>query len=141
MKSRWGSWPAFPAALLLLSASVLVAQEPSPAIPMRPPDARANSVIKDMHIPTTPGAPFSAKSVATLMETRHGSPMVFGLFSMVARRDRQERRTSGAKALNRDGSVARLKPCPSYQFFPQRIKVPGPPAYRDYNPMSARSPG
>ena len=87
MKSRWGSWPAFPAALLLLSASVLPAQEPSPTdlIPMRPPDALANSVIKDMYVPTTPGAPFSAKSVATLVATRHGSPMLFGFFSMVAR--------------------------------------------------------
>ena len=52
---------------------------------MRPPDAPANSIIQDMHIPTTPGAPFSAKSVATLQETRHGSPMLFGFFSMVAR--------------------------------------------------------
>ncbi len=87
MKSRWGSWPAFPAVLLLMSASVVVAQEPSAtgAIRMRPPDALANSVIQDMCVPTTPGAPFSAKSVATLVETRHGSLMLFGFFSMVAR--------------------------------------------------------
>jgi len=87
MKSLWGSWPVFPAVLVLLSASVLLAQDISPTdlIRMRPPDAPANSVIQDMHIPTTPGAPFSAKSVATLVETRHGSPMLFGFFSMVAR--------------------------------------------------------
>src|ERR1700722_9768877 len=87
MESRWGSWPAFSAALLLVSAYVLLAQESSAtgAIPMRPPDALANSVMQDMHIPTTPGAPFSAKSVSTLVETRHGSPMLFGFFSMVAR--------------------------------------------------------
>jgi hypothetical protein len=87
MESRWGSWPAFSAALLLVSAYVLLAQESSAtgAISMRPPDALANSVMQDMHIPTTPGAPFSAKSVSTLVETRHGSPMLFGFFSMVAR--------------------------------------------------------
>lgn len=117
MESRWGSWPAFLAGLLLLSASVLVAQESSAteAIPMRPPDAPANSIIREMYIPTTPGAPFSAKSVATLQETRRGSPMLFGFFTRTDPRwGKQTRRLT---------EISRGEPDPDYFAIPADYKM------------------
>jgi hypothetical protein len=76
-----------PAALLLASATLVSAQESSEALPVgtRPPDAAANAIIESMHIPTTTGEPFSAKSVALLTQNRHGSTIQFGFISLVAR--------------------------------------------------------
>jgi hypothetical protein len=76
-----------PAALLIASAAILSARESSDTANARlmPPDAIANRIIDDMYIPTTPNAAFSGKSVASLTQTRHGSTVQFGFFSLVAR--------------------------------------------------------
>jgi hypothetical protein len=81
------SWLKLPAAVLVASAVMLPAQEPPVLTNARliPPDAIANRIIDDMQIPTTPNAPFSGKSVATLTQTRRGSTLQFGFFSLVAR--------------------------------------------------------
>jgi hypothetical protein len=81
------SWLIFPAAVLFTSTAILCAQESSDTAipPLMPPDAVANRIIDDMYIPTTPNAAFSGKSVASLTQTRHGSTLQFGFFSMVAR--------------------------------------------------------
>jgi hypothetical protein len=77
----------FLAAVLVAPAAVLPAQESSaPANDhLIPPDAMANRIMDDMYIPTTPNAAFSGKSVASLTQTRHGSTVHFGFFSLVAR--------------------------------------------------------
>lgn len=74
-------------ALLVAPAAVLSAQESSPVLPVgtRPPDAAANAIIPSMYIPTTPGEPFSATSVALLTQTRQGSVVRFGFISLVGR--------------------------------------------------------
>jgi hypothetical protein len=76
----------FPAAVFA-SAAILCAQESSaPAnATLRPPDAIASRIIDDMYIPTTAAAPFSGKSVASLTQTRNGSTLQYGFFSLVAR--------------------------------------------------------
>jgi hypothetical protein len=75
-----------PVAFLIVSAAVLTAQEPS-LVPAgtRPPDAAANTIIDNMYVPTTPNAPFTAKSVAVLTQNRQGSTVPFGFMSLVAR--------------------------------------------------------
>jgi len=80
-------WLRLQAALLLASAVVLSAQESSAALPVgtRPPDASANAIIQDMYIPTTPGEPFSATSMASLTQIRQGAIIRFGFISLVAR--------------------------------------------------------
>jgi hypothetical protein len=77
----------FPVAILVASAAILFAQESSNTANARlmPPDAAANRIIDDIYIPTTPNAAFSGKSVASLTQTRRGSTLQFGFFSMVAR--------------------------------------------------------
>ena len=81
------TWLLLPTALLLTTAAVLPAQESSTPLPVgtRPPDAAANATIESMHIPTTPGEPFSGKSVALLTQIREGSTVRFGFISFVAR--------------------------------------------------------
>ena len=81
------SWLLLATALLLASAATLTAQESSEGLPVgtRPPDAAADAIIKSMYIPTTPGEPFSAKSVALLTQNRQGSSMRFGFIGLVAR--------------------------------------------------------
>jgi hypothetical protein len=52
---------------------------------MVPPNSAANAVIRNMYVPTTPGEPFSGRSVATLTQVRHGTTVRFGFISLVAR--------------------------------------------------------
>lgn len=88
MTSSRSLWLVMLVTLLAGSVTVLSAQEPSaeadPPV-ARFPDAAANAVIYDMHISTTPSAPFSAKSVASLTQIRHGQTVQFAFFSLVAR--------------------------------------------------------
>jgi hypothetical protein len=81
------SWLLSVAAIPLVSAAVVFAQESPVSLPSgtRPPDGAANSVMESMHIPSTTGAPFSATSVALLTQLRQGSTVRFGFISQVAR--------------------------------------------------------
>ena len=87
MKRISGLWLCLPIILRAASGVALIGQVSPIAITgdIRFPDAAASAIIDNMHIPATPGAPFSSKSIATLTQVRREGTKRFGFFSLVAR--------------------------------------------------------